>query len=172
MNYKSVEANLDRVRRKLDGILATVPDDQWTRKPARGGWSVCEVLAHLIQVESAIHGAAEKMLAQPPKPLKRKLLRVPIVLIQWRGAKRQSPIPLDSTLVTSKAEMLAKFAERRAQTLAFLRNAITEGRDFTGYHWRHPFFGSLTFQEWCRVIAYHETRHTKQIQEIVSSFQS
>jgi len=172
MDYKTVEAKLARVRTRMEAVLDAVPEADWARRPAAGGWSVGEVLVHLLQVEAAILTAAAKSLAQPPKPLRRKLLRVPITVIQFRGIKRESPIPMDPALLAGKAEMLAKFGERRTQTLAFLRDALATSRDLRGYHWRHPFFGTLTFTEWCRVIAYHETRHTKQIREIVSSFQS
>ena len=172
MSYQAIEANLAKARGQLDAALASVPEADWARKPAAGGWSVGEVLAHLIQVECAVHDAGVKTLAKPPKPLKRGWMPAPIFLIKYRGIKRETPIPLDPALVTSKEEMLAKFAERRQQTLAFLREALANGRDLAGYHWRHPFFGSLTFHQWCRVLASHEIRHTKQIREIVSSFQS
>ncbi len=172
MTYPAVESRLGRIRARLDALLATVSEADWKRSPAAGGWSVGEVIAHLLQVETAIHDAAVRTLAKPPVPVKRKWLRVPILLIQFRGLKRESPIPLDPALVTSKAEMLARFAERRKKTLAFLQETLAQGRDLSGYHWRHPFFGTLTFAEWCRVIACHEVRHTKQIREIVSSFQS
>jgi hypothetical protein len=95
----------------------------------------------------------------------------PIWLIPYRGLKRESPVPLDPALVTTKAEMLARLTERRAATLTFLRRAMDEHGDLTGFQWKHPFFGALTFYEWCRVLGYHEVRHTKQIREIVSSFQ-
>jgi len=172
MNYQTVESSLTRVRKQMDGVLAPISDANWARRPQQGGWSVGEVLAHLMQVERAVCDAARKTLAKPPQPLQRKLLRVPIAVIQFRGIKRESPIPLDAALVQGKAEMLAKFAARRGETLTFLRETLAGGRDLAGYHWRHPFFGTLTFAEWCRVLAYHETRHTKQIREIVSSFQS
>lgn len=178
MNYHAVESRLAPVRSQLERTLAGISDADWTRSPAGGGWSVAEVIAHLIQVETVIHDAARKYLGQEIRPLKRgllpRLIWPPIWLIAWRelGFKRKSPIPMDPALVTNKADMLAKFAARRSTTLAFLKETMAEGRDLGQYHWKHPFFGPLTFPEWLRVIGYHETRHTKQIREIVSSFQS
>lgn len=178
MNYQAVESRLAPVRAEMERTLAGISESDWTRKPASGGWSVAEVIAHLIQVEAVIHDAARKYLAQDVRPLKRTPLPSPfwppIWLIAWRelGFKRKSPIPLDPALVTSKADMLAKFTARRAATLAYLKETMAEGRDLRHYHWKHPFFGPLTFPEWLHVIGYHETRHTKQIREIVSSFQS
>jgi hypothetical protein len=96
----------------------------------------------------------------------------PIWLVPYRGIKRESPVPMDAALVVGKAEMLAKFAECRRATLSFLRETMAQRTDLDSYNWRHPFFGPLTFPEWCRLLGYHETRHTKQIREIVSSFQS
>ena len=171
MEYARVEAKLAQVRSPLEALLASIPEADWKRTPVKGGWSVGEIIAHLIQVESAIQLAGSKAIAQEPKPLKRRF-PPPIFLVKYRGIKRETPIPLDAQLVTTKAEMLAKFAARRHETLAFLREAISSGRDLRRVHWRHPFFGPLTFAEWCRLIGNHEIRHTKQIREIVSSFQS
>lgn len=176
MNYLIVESRLAHVRATLDGVLAAAPAEHWTRTPASGGWSVGEVLAHLIQVETAIETAARRTLAQPPHPLKSswkpRALWPPIWLVPFRGIQRQSPIPMDAALVSAKPEMLAKFAGRRRTTLTFLRETMAQRNDLGLYNWKHPFFGPLTFPEWCRLLAYHETRHTKQIREIVSSFQS
>lgn len=176
MTYSAVEANLARVRSKLDAVLRAVPEGDWKRKPAAGGWSVGEVVAHLIQVETAVLDAGVKRLAQPPRTLKSGWLPrsvwPPIWLIPYRGLKRQTPIPMDAALVASKTEMLETLAQRRQETLCFLRETLQPGRCLDGYFWNHPFFGSLTLLEWCRVLAYHETRHRKQIREIVSSFQS
>lgn len=176
MDFHSVEKRLARARGTLDRELGSVPEDQWTRKPAAGGWSVAEVVVHLVQVETAVHGAAVRRLAEGPRPLNRGLIPravwPPIWMIPYRGLKRESPIPMDPGLVTTRSEMLAKFAARRRETLDFFRATMAARSDLSGYHWRHPFFGELTFAEWCRVLAYHEMRHAKQIREIVRSFQS
>jgi hypothetical protein len=55
MTYSTVETNLAHVRATLEGLLATVPDEQWTRKPASGGWSVGEVVAHSLPPPVAKH---------------------------------------------------------------------------------------------------------------------
>jgi hypothetical protein len=178
MDYPTIEARLHRTRATLNGELAAVGEDFWSRTPRSGGWSVAEVVVHLIQVETAVHKAGVKRLADGPRPLARGLLPravwPPIWLIPFRppAFRRQSPIPMDSVLVAGKAESLARLAARRAETLEFLRATTGAGHNLDSYHWKHPSFGELTFAQWCRVLWYHETRHTKQIREIVRSFQS
>jgi hypothetical protein len=61
--------------------------------------------------------------------------------------------------------MLAALREVRSETIAFL-DALPR-RDLGVYRWSHPFFGSLNFYDWFRMVAYHEIRHSKQIREIV-----
>ncbi len=65
--------------------------------------------------------------------------------------------------------MLSRLAELRLRTLALLEG--NRNRELGAYRWPHPFFGSLNFYDWFNVMAYHEARHTKQIREIVDSFQ-
>lgn len=47
--------------------------------------------------------------------------------------------------------MLGQLRGARERTLTFLDR--TKGRDFSAYHWRHPFVGMLNFYEWFEMIA-------------------
>ena len=65
--------------------------------------------------------------------------------------------------------MLVGLAELRRGTLALLEEH--RGRELSAYRWKHPFFGSLNYYSWFKMIAHHEARHTKQLREIAKSFQ-
>lgn len=87
----------------------------------------------------------------------------------YRVVRRQTPLPLDRTLLNEKETMLAELRTAREQTLRLAK--LFEDRNLTGYRWPHPVFGMLNGYEWLRFLGYHEMRHGKQIQEIVDSVQ-
>ena len=146
-----------------------VPQNRWRNSPGGGAWSAGEVVAHLIQVEQRITSEAAKMLREAPRPVPFwKRLHLPVSLAENRGIKAKTPVPLDPAMVKEKDEMLAKFTGQRDRSVAML---LSNGRtDLSAYRMPHPFFGSLHFYDWFRMLAYHETRHGKQIREIVGSF--
>ena len=139
--------------------------EQWATKPGANEWSVAEVVAHLIMVERAIVGAADRVtqkVAQPVPFLKR--MHLPLWLVEARVVKRKSPLALDPALVGKKEEMLGGLRATRERTLAFLQE--TDRRDLRKYCWPHPFIGMLNLYEWFEMIASHQVRHTKQVVEI------
>jgi hypothetical protein len=87
-------------------------------------------------------------------------------LVESRIIRRKSPIPLDSSLLNTKEEMLGELRAARDRTLAFLQE--TSKQDLSAYFWPHPFLGMLNGYEWFEMIASHEIRHTKQMREIAA----
>jgi DinB superfamily len=159
--------NLARAQRTFLRSADAIPAEQWRTTPEPDRWSAGEVVAHLIMVERAVIGAADRVLQKPPKyfpPLKR--LHLPLLLVEARVVRRKSPIPLDPNVVRGKEEMLAELREVRERTLAFIKEM--KGRELGAYRWRHAFLGSLNTYEWFQMIASHENRHEKQIREIAA----
>jgi len=81
--------------------------------------------------------------------------------------RRKTPIPIEAEMVRRKEEMLAELREVRERTLAFIEE--NRGRDLGKYTMPHPFLGTLNGYEWLQLIASHEIRHTKQMNEIAAS---
>jgi DinB superfamily len=147
----------------------SVPADQWQTRPTRGGWSAGELVAHLIMVERAILGSADRVVQHAPRQVSLlKRLHLPLALVEARLIRRKTPIPLDPELVGEKETMLARLREIRERTLAFVDE--TKGRDLSKYCWRHAFLGMLNTYEWLQMIACHEIRHEKQLREIAKSY--
>ena len=148
-----------------------IPNDRWRSSPGNGAWSAAEVVAHLMQVEETVTSGAKKILREAPRPVSFwKRIHLPVSLAENRGFKVKSPVALDSSQVREKEEMLAKFTGLREHTVALL---LSNGRtDLSAYRMPHPFFGSLHFYDWFKMLAHHETRHGKQIREIVKSFRN
>lgn len=164
-------AHLEKCRARLFAATEPVPARYWRTEPRPEAWSAAEVIAHLIIVEKAITGSAGKLIGQPPhfEPLWKRL-HLPVRLAEWRGVRRKSPLPLDSNLLAEKEVMLAALRQVRTGTLSFLDSLPTQ--DLGIYRWPHPFFGSLNFYEWFRVIGHHEVRHSKQIRETLDTLNS
>ena len=163
-------AQLSRVRAGLDSAVDGVPAELWREPPRPGAWSAAEVIAHLTMVEGAItDGAAKRVREAPPAVPFWKRLRLPVWLAEWRGIRVKTPIPLDPKLLDEKEAMLGRLASLRWRTLALLEE--TRDRELSAYRWKHPFFGSLNYYSWFRVVAHHEARHTQQIREIIECLQ-
>jgi uncharacterized damage-inducible protein DinB len=143
-----------------------VPADQWKTRPAEGRWSAGELTGHLITIERAIIGRADRLLSKPPKEVSFfKRFHIPMVVVESRLIRLKTPIPLDPGTVHEKEEMLAELRQVRERTLAFIKETME--RDLSKYRMAHPFLGLLNTYEWFQMIASHEIRHTKQMREIV-----
>ena len=149
--------------RAADGI----PPEQWSVRPDVEEWSAAEIVAHLVMVERAIIGGADRITQKPPRHVAfLKRFHLPIWLVEKRVVRRKSPIPLDPGLLAGKEEMLGELRGARERTLAFLEE--TARRDLSEYRWRHAFLGMLNVYEWFEMVARHELRHAKQIQEVTA----
>jgi hypothetical protein len=143
----------------------TIPSDQWTRKANEEAWSAAEIVAHLMMVERAVVGGADRIIQRAPRPagfLDR--LHLPLWMVEARLVRRKSPMALDPTLLSNKEEMLGELRAVRERTLAFLEE--TKTRDLSFYRWPHVFVGPLNVYEWLEMIAAHQLRHCKQMKEI------
>jgi hypothetical protein len=142
-----------------------IPAGLWTATPRAEAWSAAEVVAHLVVVERAVVGNAQRVIQQSPKSIRLRMrTHLPLWLVEARWIRLKSPIPLDPTLIDEKERMLGELRRTRDEALAFL--AGTKARDLSMYQWRHPFLGRLDFYEWFQMIVAHQLRHTKQIREI------
>jgi hypothetical protein len=158
---------LARAQSEFFRAADSVPMEQWTAKPGVEEWSAAELVAHLIMVERAIVGGADRITRKTPKPIPfYKRLHLPLWVVESRVIRRKSPIPLDGGLISSKEEMLAELRGARERTLAFLNE--TGKRDLSAYCWPHAFLGTLNLYEWFEMIAAHQMRHTKQMREIAT----
>jgi len=159
---------LAHAQRRLLRSADSVPADQWKTRPARGGWSAGELIAHLIVVERGVVGRADRIQQKTPKQFSFfQRLHLPIRLVEARVIRQKSPTPVDPELIQEKETMLAALRDVRERTLAFLEE--TQGRNLSEYRWRHPFLGSFDMYDWFQFVAAHEARHEKQIREIAAS---
>jgi uncharacterized damage-inducible protein DinB len=167
-SLKTIVENLHDAQYCLLRAADAVPAEQWRTPPGEGRWSAGEVVCHLIIIERAILRNSDKLLQKPPKPLPfYKRFHIPMVIVEARMIRLKTPIPIEAEMVCGKEEMLAELREVRERTLAFIEE--NSGRDLSKYTMPHPFLGTLNGYEWLQLIASHEVRHTKQMNEIATS---
>ena len=157
--------NLGRARTNFLRAADAIPPDKWKTRPREDKWSASELVAHVISVERAIVGKADRIAQRTPIPVPFfKRFHLPMALVEVRVIRRKSPIPLDESQVREKEDMLAELRSVRERTLAFIEE--TKERDLGVYMYAHAFLGTLNLYEWFQMVASHEIRHTKQMREI------
>lgn len=169
LDLSLIVAKLNHTRvvflRTADGI----PGGQWNKKPGAEEWSAAELVAHLVLVEQGIVTTATHSIEKSPKHFAAwQRVHLPLWLAEVRILRLKSPAAMvpGLTSLSAKENMLQQLAQTREASLLFLEE--TKTRKLGSYRWRHPFLGRLNFYEWFEMIAAHEVRHTRQLQEIVS----
>jgi hypothetical protein len=167
-NVAPIIDQLNRTRASLLALAAEIQEKQWSEPPPGGGWSPGEIIAHLSMVETRVSSQSARIVQAPAIRVPAwKRIHVPVAFVQWRVIRVKTPIPLDAKLIGEKHSMLERFAGIRHQTVAHLQE--NHQLDLSDYRFPHPFFGSLNLYDWFRFLALHELRHTKQMQENVTS---
>ena len=103
--------------------LETLSDEQLHFKPAPERWSVIEVAEHIYLAEGLLFGAMERALAAAPNPnwaekTKGKTQLLEDVLAGRKG-KASAPESIVPSAKMTRQELITKFKEARAKTLAF-----------------------------------------------------
>src|SRR5580698_1536481 len=164
----SVISCMARAQTGLLSAADAVPADEWKTRPSEGRWSAAELVAHLMMVERAVIGKADRVAQKSPKRVSLlKRIHIPMAFVESRWIRRKAPAPVEPDLLRDKEEMLAELRTVRERSLAFLEE--TRDRNMGEYCWAHPALGTLNTYEWMQFIASHEVRHTKQMREIVAS---
>lgn len=162
-----VEARLsdfDRRRVALLDVLATLPPDRLERRPADGGWSIIEVVDHLVQVEVDVLGDLERIGERTPRRRWRERVGRWIVLAVLRlRIPVQVPSPgMRPVSGRSLAELRREWDARHAA----LRRFVAEpGPDLPLF--RHPIAGRPTTAEAVQLMDVHFGRHQGQIRALL-----
>jgi hypothetical protein len=166
INLRPLFEKLRRTRENFEAAARKIPEQHWRTPPRAGAWSAAEVVAHVTMVETLMAGAAAKIIRKPAVavPLSKRF-HIPVTLVAWRGVRVETPIPLDTLLLDDREMMLARLAEQRQRTLSLLKAG--GGTSLRKYRIQHPMLGSLHYYDWFRTLAAHDTRHTKQLSEVM-----
>jgi DinB superfamily len=169
---RSLEPTLTKLARAQAAFFRAadaVASKHWNTQPRAEEWSAAQLVAHLVMVEKAVVGGADRITQKAPRYIPfYKRFHIPIWVVESRVIRRKTPLPLDHGLMAGKEEMLGELRAARERTLAFMEE--TKERDLRAYCWEHAFLGMLNVYEWFEMIAAHEVRHTKQMKEIAAHF--
>lgn len=151
----------------VDGLT----DAQWTYKPGPDRWSVGETAEHIVLAEGLLFASVKKCLASPANPdweakTGKKAAFIERVMLD-RSHKATAPESIRPTGMT-RAQVIARFKEVRAETLKFATETEVPLKEFTSEH-PFPVFNTLNAYDWLIYIPLHNMRHDLQIAEVKAS---
>ncbi len=135
-----------------------------TRAPSEGGWSVADLLQHVVLVDeqTARQLVSPRDGARPRRtPLSRSKYLVMIAVLRTRiriKAPAKSVIPGDAI---PAAELVARWDAARGRLAAYLEGL--SDRDLTRPVFRHPISGWLTVEETIGFLHAHLRHHFHQL---------
>jgi hypothetical protein len=172
---KEIVDAISRDRRALVSSVEGLGPDQTDFRPLPGSWSIDDVLHHLALAEEAsaklvsfLHERAVKESVGPdPSPGTSVLHAIDERVEGASDQKAQAP---DRVKPRSKVEAKAALARLSAARVRILESLeALSAFDGSKLTYRHPFFGELDLYQWLLVGAWHERRHTRQIERIQAS---
>lgn len=176
MTYETLSeifASIDATRSRLFERIATLNPDQEDQKADGQGWSVREIIEHLSLVEKQIVRLATLMLmkteaagekASPDGRIE------PISLDNIDQRSRNEKYQAPETALPSGAPVSDSVAVMQASR-ATLHDLLPrlETANLSSVSYPHPVFGPLNLYEWFVMIGFHEERHLRQINSILTN---
>jgi hypothetical protein len=148
--------------------VENVSDEQWKWKSAPDRWSVGETAEHIMLAESLLFGVAQRAIQSPPNPDWQTKTAGKTEVIEQRmldrSHKATAPEPIRPSGLT-KAEVIRRFKEARAQTIQFAETTQVPLKEHT-FDNPFPVFGTLNAYQWFIYIPMHNMRHDLQIAEV------
>jgi hypothetical protein len=165
---------LEDSRRRLLASIQGLAEDQWTRRPAEGQWSIAECVEHVGAAELPLERLFASGLREEPSEEERRKIREKDAWVRSylrdRSEKGESPERIrPKGRFATREEAVATFEERRAANIAWVRATTEPLRDRFG---PHPFAGIIDGYQWVLFLSAHCDRHAAQIEEIRSALSS
>ncbi|HEX8494766.1 MAG TPA: DinB family protein [Pyrinomonadaceae bacterium] len=164
---EKIHRRLDNVHGRLLTLIEPLDKEKFALRPAPNIWSVAEVVHHLCLVEQHMIQSIEQELTQPPKRLPLLNHLIPYSLLVGRRVRRvRAPKAVEPLNPPPKETVIENYNRVRATIKALSRE---HGRKrLSQVVMKHPFLGAFSGVKAIAFVGYHEQRHYKQIQEIIS----
>jgi hypothetical protein len=115
--------------------IEDVSEEQWNWKPAPDRWSVGQTAEHILLAESTLFRAVGQAIKAPPDPNWEEKTAGKTELLERvmpdRSGKAVAPEPVQPQGL-SKAEVMRRFKELRANTIKFARRHRFPSRNIPG----------------------------------------
>jgi uncharacterized damage-inducible protein DinB len=108
MDANALAARLEHLPAALDALLARLPDADWRWRPPEGGWSILEVVNHLVDEEVEDFRGRVRMLVEDPSG-------------EWPRIEPEAWVTSRRYQERDPADSLRRFCDERAASLAWLR---------------------------------------------------
>lgn len=159
-----LEASRRRFLASLDGLT----DEQWSRHPSPGRWSIAECAEHVTAAELPLARFFAVTAVLRPTEGERREIREKDDFVRLLLGDRSRPGESPERIrprgrFASREETIRAFEERRAANMAYVRETSEPLRDRFA---PHPFAGVIDGYQWLLHLAAHTDRHTAQIEEI------
>lgn len=112
MNVAALLARLERLPDTLEALLAGLPEADARWRPPEGGWSIAEIVGHLLHEEAHDFRARLRSLLEDPARAWPAL--DPVAAVQEGGFQERAP-----------AELLGRLRAERGASLAWLRGVAS-----------------------------------------------
>jgi len=133
----------------IEKILYAATPDELHWKPAADRWSIGEVLAHLVDVETVFRKRAKLMVEQENPPLEACDQNAAYAAGKYSSGRAQ--------------EHLRQFCHERDLSISWLRYLPAKALPRTG---QHSELGRITVSELLHEWAFHDLGHIRQIAEL------
>lgn len=162
---------LEDSRAEFLSYVENVSEAQWTWKAAPDRWSVGETAEHIVLAEGGLFGRMKVALDAAPNPDWEKKTGgktefLERVLVD-RSGKAVAPEQIRPRGL-SKDEVIQRYKEARAKTIAFAQETQILLKEHTSEH-PFPIFNTLNAYQWLLYIPLHNLRHDQQIAEVKAS---
>lgn len=158
---------LERTQSDLLQLLDSIDEPTWSQLPADGGWSIAQIVEHIVVVEEALFNSTTQALAQTSEFVDLRANDAWLLSkITDRGRKVQTPLS-PSTEVKPKEQLIQLFQEIRKQTLTY----ILTTKDQVRAHYGKSPYGPADVYQMLIVIGGHNMRHNAQIVETLAEIQ-
>ena len=157
---------LSKSEKEFLDAVESVSDAQWTFKAGPDRWSIGEVAEHLVLAEAGLFTTATRSVAAPADDKwtatvgKTDLLKR---ALPNRTTKVDAPQEIRPRGDLTRAQVMARFKEQRARTLAFAQETEAPLKAHTA---PNPFFGAINAHQLLLYIPLHNVRHDQQIAEV------
>src|SRR5580692_4399809 len=89
-----------KAHKRLLSAADAVRAEEWKTRPSEGRWSAAELVAHLMMVERAVIGKADRVAQKAPKRVALLMrIHIPMALVESRWIRRKSPVPVEPAML-------------------------------------------------------------------------
>lgn len=175
MTKAATLARLDKIDLELSRLLHKLekhPDPVLNQPPADGGWSVLQVLHHLIIAERASFDYVKKKLSYGPVLENAGFLAAwRLFLIKfyfWLPIKIKAPEGVDSRVLPETSDLattVAQWKTQRRELRQYL--AALPDAQFSKEVYKHPAAGKMSLRQMLQFFGAHVNRHETQINRVL-----